>query len=104
MELKAELFEDVMHQPNYMHTLLQEVPNLERYDCIFSPYTDCGIFGHYFFGDPSYLEHMSYIGSIIGEVMSEYLTDVEVTRSKYRLYNELLSVQSASDTMQQYGP
>ena len=47
---------------------------------------------------------MSYIGGIIGEVMSEYLTDVEVTRAKYKLYSELLSVQSASDSMQQYGP
>ena len=47
---------------------------------------------------------MGYVGGIIGEVMSEYLTDAEVTRAKYKLYNELLSVQSASDTMQQYGP
>lgn len=36
--------------------------------------------------------------------MSEYLTDTEVTRAKYKLYTELLSVQSVSDTMQQYGP
>lgn len=104
LELKAELFEDVMHQPNLMHTLAQEIPGLERYDAIYSPYTDCGVFGHYFFGDPRYAEHMSYTGATIGEVMSGYLTDVEVTRAKYRLYHELLSVQSASDAMQQYGP
>ena len=36
--------------------------------------------------------------------MSEYLTDLEVTRAKYKLYHELLSVQSVSDAMQQYGP
>lgn len=47
---------------------------------------------------------MSYLGGVIGEVMSEYLTDAEVTRAKYKLYNELLGVQSASDIMQQYAP
>ena len=43
---------------------------------------------------------MSYLGGIIGEVLAEYLTDVEVTRAKYKLYNELLQVESASDVMQ----
>jgi hypothetical protein len=35
---------------------------------------------------------MSYVGGILGEIMSEYLTDLEVTRAKNKLYNELLSV------------
>ena len=87
-----------------MHELVSKIPNLERYDAIYSPYSDCGIFGHYFQGDPRFQNHMSYVGGIIGEVMAEYLTDVEVTRAKYKLYNELLAVQSASDSMQQYGP
>lgn len=47
---------------------------------------------------------MSYLGGKVGEMMSEYLTDQEVTRAKYKLYSELLSVQTASDAMQQYGP
>ena len=47
---------------------------------------------------------MSYTGAIIGQIFSEYLTDAEVTRAKNKLYHELLSVQSASDVMQQYGP
>jgi len=87
-----------------MSEYLKSVPELQRYDCIYSPYTDCGIFGHYFFGEPRYTEHMSYLGGIVGESMSHYLTDVEVTRAKNKLYSELLSVQSASDVMQQYGP
>ncbi len=47
---------------------------------------------------------MSYVGGIIGEIMSQYLTDLEVTRAKNKLYNELLSVYSISDCMQQYRP
>jgi hypothetical protein len=87
-----------------LHEFLRAIPDLARYDAIYSPYSDCGIFGHYFFGDPNYTMHMSYIGGIIGEMMSEYLTDIEVSRAKNKLYNELLMVQSVSDSMQQYGP
>jgi hypothetical protein len=47
---------------------------------------------------------MSYVGGIVGKIFSEYLTDTEVTRAKYKLYTELCSVQSVSDSMQQYGP
>jgi hypothetical protein len=78
---------------------VKEIPDLNKYDAIYSPYSDCGIFGHYFFGEPSYDEQMLHIGTSIGSILSEYLTDFEVTRAKYKLYNELLSIESASDTM-----
>ena len=83
-----------------MHDLCKEIPDLQRYDSIYSPYTDCGIFGHYFFGNPQFTQHMSYVGGIVGEILAEYITDVEVTRAKYKLYNELMQVESASDVMQ----
>ena len=83
---------------------MRAIPDLERYDAIFSPYSDCGIFGHYFFGDARYAQSMAYLGGIIGQIMSEYLTDLEVTRAKNKMYNELLAIQAASDQMQQYGP
>lgn len=91
---------DLPFQNNMMHEFVRTIPDLERYDAIFSPYSDCGIFGHYFFGSSKYAQHMSYLGGHIGEMMSEYLTDVEVTRAKNKMYNELLSVQAASDHMQ----
>ena len=83
---------------------MRVIPDLDRYDAIFSPYSDCGIFGHYFFGNAKYAQHMAYAGGIIGEIMSEYLNDVEVTRAKNKMYNEILSIHTASDQMQQYGP
>lgn len=103
-ELLHECLSDVMNQNNMMHDMVKVIPDLERYDCVYSPYSDCGIFGHYFNGNPTYSNHMSYVGGVIGEVMSEYLTDQEVTRAKYKLYSELLGVQAVSDVMQQYGP
>ena len=83
-----------------MHDLCSVVPDLQRYDAIYSPYSDCGIFGHYFNGDPKMASQMSYLGGVVGNIMAEYLTDLEVTRAKNKLYHELLSVQSASDAMQ----
>ena len=80
-----------------MHDFVKNIDDLQRYDSIYSPYSDCGIFGHFFFGDPKFNDHMCYIGAKMGEIYSEYLTDQEVTRGKYKLYNELLSVQTASD-------
>ena len=73
-----------------MQDFCSVVPELQRYDAIYSPYSDCGIFGHYFNGDPAQANQMCYLGGIVGQVMSEYLTDMEVTRAKYKLYHELL--------------
>ena len=100
MEMYHESLIDVKSQNCFMHDFVAQIPELQRYDSIYSPYSDCGIFGHYFFGDPKFDQHMSYAGGIAGKIFSEYLDDIEVTRAKYKLYNELLSVQSASDTMQ----
>lgn len=91
---------DVRQQHNLMHDFVTNIDDLQRYDAIYSPYSDTGIFGHFFFGDPRYNDHMSFIGAKIGEIYSEYLTDEEVTRAKYKIYSELLSVQAASDQMQ----
>jgi len=38
-----------------MHALLAETPDILRHDCIYSPYSDCGIFGHYLFGNDPYI-------------------------------------------------
>ena len=104
IEMLNESLGEVEKQHNTLHEFVKQVPDLERYDCVYSPYSDCGIFGHYFCGSPEYSNHMSYIGGVIGEIMSNKLSDEEVNRAKHKLYHELLSVQAISDIMQQYGP
>ena len=42
---------------------------------------------------------MSYAGAIIPEVLSEYITDEEVTRAKNVAYCEVLGVESVSDAI-----
>jgi len=34
---------------------MAESPDILRHDCIFSPYLDCGIFGHYLFGNEAFI-------------------------------------------------
>ena len=47
----AEHLNDVRKQYNSMHALLGDLPDVTRQECIYSPYSDCGIFGNYFFGN-----------------------------------------------------
>mmetsp|Transcript_1446 Transcript_1446/g.2530 ORF Transcript_1446/g.2530 Transcript_1446/m.2530 type:complete len:90 (+) Transcript_1446:803-1072(+) len=52
MELLSESLFDTKKQFNTLHNYLLKIPDLQRYDSIYSPYSDCGIFGHFFFGSP----------------------------------------------------
>ena len=47
----AEHLNDVRKQYNGMHTMLGDLVDVTRADCFHFPYTDCGIFGNYFFGN-----------------------------------------------------
>lgn len=51
IEKNAEHLNDVKKQYNSMHALLGDLVDVTRHDCIYSPYSDSGIFGHYFFGN-----------------------------------------------------
>lgn len=51
IDRNAEHLNDVKKQYNSMHVLLGELVDVTKSECIYSPYDDCGIFGHYFFGN-----------------------------------------------------
>ena len=51
IDRNAEHLNDVKKQYNSMHALLGDLVDVTRHECIYSPYSDCGIFGHYFFGN-----------------------------------------------------
>lgn len=38
-------------QYNAMHNLLGDLVDVTRQECLYSPYSDCGIFGNWFFGN-----------------------------------------------------
>jgi len=95
---------DVSKQYNAMHSLLGEYPDITRAECLFSPYSDCGIFGNWFFGNEVFTRPMNWLGCAIPTNYGEYVTEVEVVRARNVFWGELMGIQSASDVMQQIGP
>ena len=79
-------------QYNAMHTLLTELPDVTKQECIYSPYSDTGSFGNYFFGNEIFTRQMNYCGMHQATVYADYLNQVEVYRARNRLYNELLQI------------
>lgn len=100
----AEHLNDVKKQYNSMHAMLGDLPDVTRQECLYSPYSDCGIFGNWFFGNEVFTRQMNYCGVALPTIYSHYLNDVEIVRARNTLYNELMGIQSASDIMQQIGP
>ena len=100
----AEHLNEVNKQYNAMHGLLGNLVDVTRAECMFSPYSDCGIFGNWFFGNEVFTRQMNYCGVALPTIYSHYMNDVEVVRGRNSLYNELMSIQSATDVMQQIGP
>jgi len=47
---------------------------------------------------------MNYCGVCLPTIYSHYVNDVEVIRGKNRIFNELCSIESASEVLQQIGP
>ena len=104
IDKNAEHLNDVKKQYNSMHTLLGDLPDVTRQECLYSPYSDCGIFGNWFYGNEVFTRQMNYCGVSAPTIYGHYMNDVEVIRARNTLYNELLDIQSASDIMQQIGP
>ena len=95
---------DMQKQYNSMHSLLGDLPDVTRAECLYSPYSDCGIFGNWLFGNEIFTRQMNYCGVAVPTFYSEHIGEHEVVRARNVLWNELMSIQSASDAMQQIGP
>lgn len=66
---------------------------------MFSPYSDCGIFGNFFYGNEVMTRQMNYCGVSLPTIYGNFISEVEVVRARNALYNELLTIQSSSDIM-----
>lgn len=95
---------DMQKQYNAMHTVLGDLPDVTRAECLYSPYSDCGIFGNWLFGNEIFTRQMNWCGVAIPVFYGEHVGEHEVVRARNVLWNELMSIQSASDVMQQIGP
>ena len=90
----AEHLNDVKKQYNSMHALLGDLPDVTMANSHYYPYSDCGIFGNYFFGNEVFTRQMNYCGVCLPTIYSHYLNEVEVVRGRNHFWNTLLNVES----------
>ena len=94
---------DVKKQYNSMHAMLGDLPDVTLADSLYYAYSDCGIFGNYFFGNEVFTRQMNYCGVCLPTIYSHYINDVEVFRGRNSLYNKLMSRQAPTEIMHDVG-
>lgn len=99
----AEHLNDVHKQYNSMHSLLGNLPDVTRADSHYFAYSDCGLFGNYFFGNEIFVRQMNYCGVCLPTTYAHYLNDVEVIRGRNFLFNELLRRESLESISKEIG-
>lgn len=99
----AEHLNDVEKQYNNIHTLLGNLVDVTRAKSHYFAYSDCGIWGNYFFGNEVFSRQMNYCGVGVPTIYAHHLNDVEVYRARANLYNELLRKEANSDINTEIG-
>lgn len=79
-------------------------PDISKAQGIYTPYSDCGLFGTYLYGNEVWARYMTYQGISLPANYGLYLNQVEVFRARARLWQELLNIQSPTDVIQLIGP
>jgi processing peptidase subunit beta len=90
-------------QYNTIHNLLGQLPDITIHKSIYAPYSDTGLFGSYFHGNEVHGYQMLYMGQLVSSDYALYLNQVELFRSKNKLYNELLQHETGNDITQSLG-
>jgi hypothetical protein len=99
----AEHLNDVKKQYNSMHALLGDLPDVTMAESHYFAYSDCGLFGNYFFGNEVFTRQMNYCGVCLPTIYSHYLNDVEVVRGRNSLWNSLLTKETNADLNKEVG-
>lgn len=92
VEKHTEHLNDCLKQYNSLHAMLGDLPDVTKHECIYSPYKDCGIFGHYLFGNEVFTRQMNYCGLAMNTIYGHYMNEVEVYRARNKLYHELMAI------------
>ena len=81
---------DMQKQYNAMHTLLGDLVDVTKQNCTYLSYSDCAMFGNYFFGNEVFTRQMNYCGVAPLTIYGHYMNDVEVIRGRNNLYCTLM--------------
>jgi processing peptidase subunit beta len=104
LDKNAEHLNDVAKQYNALHGMIGDLPDVTIHNSHYFAYSDCGIFGQYFFGNEIFTRQMNYCGMVLNTVYGHYMNDVEVFRARNKYYNELLSTEGVLDTIHDIAP
>lgn len=86
-----------------MHAMLGDLVDVTKADCLYNAYSDCGLWGNYFFGNEVFTRQMNYIGVCMPTIYSHFMNDVEVYRGRNNLYNSLLNQENSESIMKDIG-
>ena len=90
---------DMQKQYNSHHSMLGIFPDVTISNAHYFPYSDCGIWGNYMFGNEVFVRQMNYCGVAMPTIYSHYCNNVEVIRARNALYNELMNGYNNSTVM-----
>ena len=99
----ADHLNDVKKQYNSMHALLGDLPDVTIAESLYYAYSDCGIFGNYFFGNEVFTRQMNYCGVCLPTIYSHFLNNVEVFRGRNKLYNKLIAREAPTEITTEIG-
>jgi hypothetical protein len=100
---KIMRIDDPSFQNNKVYKDLDLVGGVKRHECLYIPYKDVGVFGHYLsvVHENAHLAANALYRSFFHFV--EDLEDTEVICGKNRIFNELLNIELGSDITQTIG-
>lgn len=82
-------------QYNGMHSLLADLVDVTVADCEYKAYSDCGLWGNYFFGNEVFTRSMNYSGIHVPVTWGEMVQEVEVVRGRNSLWTSLMENESS---------
>lgn len=104
LDKNAEHLNDVAKQYNALHGMIGDLPDVTIHNSHYFAYSDCGIFGNYFFGNEVFTRQMNYCGMVLNTVYGHYMNDVEIYRARNKYYNDLMSKEGVLDTIHDIAP
>ena len=99
----AEHLNDVGKQYNSMHALIGNLVDVTKADCSYHAYSDCGLWGNYFFGNEVFVRQMNYAGVCCPTFFASYVNEVEVVRGRNALWNSLMTTEDAKEINKEIG-
>ena len=76
-------------------------PDITISNSHYFPYSDCGLWGNYLFGNEVFARQMNYCGVCMPTIYGHYVNNVEIIRGRNALYNDLMNGYNNSNVMNQ---